>query len=97
MSIVYNGGLWTVFLLTSVSFGYVWALNAPKRAYKILLALAVFTIIASQFLPAGHAFRLSVAEGLHWWRWAITIGIPVLGYAWLVRLIKRKADAKHDS
>jgi len=97
MSIVYNGGLWTVFLLTTVSFGYVWALNGPKRAYKILLALAAFTIIASQLLPATHAFRLSVAEGLHWWLWALTIGIPVLAYAWLVRLIKRKADAKHDT
>ncbi len=97
MSIVYNGGLWTVFLLTTASCGYVWALNGPKRAYKFLLALAAFTIIASQFLPASHAFRISVAEGLHWWRWAITIAIPVLGYAWLVRQIKRKADAKHDS
>jgi len=97
MSIVYSGGLWTVFLLTAVSFGYVWALDAPKRAYKILLAIAIFAIIASQFLPATHTFRLSVAEGLHWWRWAISIGIPVLGYAWLVRLIKRKADEKHDS
>ena len=97
MSIVFNGGLWTVFLITAVSCGYVWALNGPKRGYHILLGLAVLVIIASQFLPETHAFRISVAKGLHWWRWAITFAIPVLGYAWLVRLIKRKVEAKHDT
>jgi len=97
MSIVYSGGLWTVFLLAAVSCGYVWALNGPRRMYKIIGFVAALVIVASQFLPEAHVFRVRVTEGLHWWLWAIIIGAPVLAYALLVRRIKRKVDAKHES
>ena len=96
MSILYAGGLWTVFLITAVSMGYVWALNLPRRAYTLLLAVAVAVILLSQALPASHLFRIRVFEGLHWWLWAIIIAIPILTYAFVVRWIKRKVEAKDD-
>jgi hypothetical protein len=96
MSILYSGGLWTIFLITAVSCGYVWVLNAPRVAYKVLIILALIAIIGSQVLPESHLFRISVSEGLHWWKWALAVAIPVLGYGLLVRWIKKKADARHD-
>ena len=97
MSILYAGGLWTIFLVTSVAMGYVWALNLPRSGYKVLLAAALAIIVMSQFLPAAHPFRMRVFEGLHWWFWAIMIAIPVLAYAMLVRWIKKKAETRDDA
>lgn len=96
MSILYAGGLWTVILFSAIGSGYLWALNARRVAYYSLLAVAVAVIIGSQFLPAQHAFKISILEGLIWWRWAITLAIPVLLYAMFVRWLKRKAMARHD-
>ncbi|MCF6273580.1 MAG: hypothetical protein L3J37_10400 [Rhodobacteraceae bacterium] len=96
MSILYAGGLWTVFLVFGVSAGYNWALNGPKWMYRALLGAAVFVIVASQFLPETHLFNIRVTEGLNWWKWAILIAIPVFLYAKLVRWLKRKADARDD-
>ena len=96
MSIIYAGGLWTIALIAGVSAGYIWALNVPRWAYKALFAVAVLTVAVSQALPESHLFRISVAEGLHWWRWALTIAFPVLIYAMLIRWIKRKAEARND-
>lgn len=96
MSFLYAGGLWTIALIVGVSAGYIWALNLPRWAYKALLAMAALVVAVSQALPETHLFRISVAEGLHWWRWALTIGLPILAYAMVIRWIKRKADARHD-
>ncbi len=96
MSILYSGGLWTVFLITALASGYVWVLSGPKIAYKSLILIAIIVIIFSQFLPTAQPFRVSVAAGLHWWKWALAIAIPVFGYGLLVRWIKKKADARHD-
>ena len=97
MSLLYAGGLWTVALLTAISAGYLWALSGRRLAYYILLGVAVVVTIGSQFLPEQHAFRQSILEGLIWWRWAITLAIPILLYAVLVRWLKRKANARHDA
>lgn len=97
MSILYSGGLWTVFLILGVSFGYIWALNGPKWGYWVLTFLAVLIIGASQLLPLSHAFRVRIGEGLHWWLWAAAIAIPVIAYAMLIRWIKRKAYARDDT
>ncbi len=96
MSVFYSGGLWSITLIIGVLMGYNWALNGPRWAYKALLGLGVAVIIISQLLPAAHPFRISVAEGLVWWFWAIVIAIPVLAYAKLVRWLRRKAEARHD-
>lgn len=96
MSILYSGGLWTVFLITTLACGYVWVLNGPRIAYKMLVVAAVLVVAASQVLPDTHLFRISVSAGLHWWKWALAVAIPVLGYGLLVRWIKKKADARHD-
>lgn len=96
MSILYSGGLWTVFLITAIACGYVWVLNGPRITYKVLIVLAIITIIGSRLLPEAHLFRISVSAGLHWWKWALAVAIPVLGYGLLVRWIKKKADARHD-
>jgi len=97
MSLLYAGGLWTVFVIVTLGFGYIWALNGPRWGYKALLFLAALTIIASQFLNETHAFRISISEGLHWWKWAALVGFPVLIYAMVIRSIKRKVNAKNDS
>ncbi len=96
MSILYNGGLWTVALIFGVSCGYVWALNGPRQAYKFLLSLVIIVILGALLLPETHMFRRRILEGLNWWKWALAIGIPVWGYGLLVRWIKKKADAKND-
>ena len=96
MTILYAGGLWTVFLIVLISSGYVWALSWPRYAYKILLILAVLIVAGSQILPETHLFRLRVSEGLIWWMWAIIIAAPILLYAMLVRWIKQKADSRDD-
>jgi len=96
MSILYAGGLWTVFLITALAMGYVWALNLPRRVHKLLSGAAIAVIALSQFLPESHMFRIRVFEGLHWWFWAIMIAIPVLTYALLLRWIKQKAEARND-
>jgi len=96
MSILYNGGMWTVAVILGLSFGYIWALNGPKWAYKAVLILAAIVVLAALLLPEAHVFRLRIVEGLHWWKWAVAIGIPVVGYGLLVRWIKKKADARHD-
>jgi len=85
-----------VFLISAVSCGYVWALNGPRWAYKALIILALFVIFGALFLPDAHLFRIRIIEGLHWWKWALAIGIPILGYGLLVRWIKKKADARYD-
>ena len=97
MSLLYAGGLWTVFLITALGCGYIWALNGPRWGYRALLLLAVLIIGASQFIDETHAFRISIAEGLHWWKGAILIAFPVLLYAMVIRSIKRKVNAKNDS
>ncbi len=97
MSVVYGGGLWSVFLITAVFCGYIWALNGPKWSYKALFLLALTVILASQFIGESHLFRVRVAEGLNWWKWAAMIAAPVLLYALAVRAIKKKVNAKNDS
>jgi len=97
MSLLYAGGLWTIAVIAALMAGYIWALGWPRWANWVLLAAAVLVVILSQFLPATHLFNVSVAEGLHWWRWALTIAAPVLAYALVIRWIKRKVDARHDS
>lgn len=97
MAIIYSGGLWTVALVFGVLCGYVWALNGSKRAYKALLLLAILVVLGAFLLPETHEFRLRIIEGLHWWKWALAIAIPVVGYGMLVRWIKTKADARYDS
>jgi len=97
MDILYAGGLWTVVLISGVLAGYNWALNGSRRTYWLLLGAAIVTIAISQLLPDTHLFNKRIAEGLHWWRWALTIAVPVLGYAMVIRWIKRKANARHDS
>jgi len=97
MSILYAGGLWTIFFAIALISGYIWVLNGPKRAYKALLLAGALVILLSQMLPESHTFRIRVAEGLHWWFWATTIALPVLAYAMFVRWIKRKADMKNDT
>ena len=97
MSIIYSGGMWTVALITAVLCGYVWALDGPKIAYKVLLAAAVLIMILALFLPEAHVFRFRIVEGLHWWKWALAIAVPVGLYAALLRWIKKKADARHDA
>jgi len=96
MSLLYAGGLWTVFLITALGCGYIWALNGPRWGYRVLLILAALVIITSQFLDGSHAFRISVAQGLHWWKWAVLIAFPVLIYAMVIRSIKRKVNAQND-
>ncbi|NOR61743.1 MAG: hypothetical protein GQ535_04510 [Rhodobacteraceae bacterium] len=97
MAILYSGGMWTVALVFGVSCGYVWALNGPRMAYKALLLLSILVVAAALLLPETHMFRVRIVEGLHWWKWALAIAIPVFGYGMLVRWIKTKADARHDS
>ena len=97
MSILYNGGLWTVALIFGLSCGFVWALSGPRWAYKALLLLAVIAILSVFLLPDGHVFRARIVDGLHWWKWALAVAIPVIGYGLLVRWIKKKADARYDS
>ncbi len=96
MNAVFSGGLWSVFLFFGVSAGYIWALNGPKWGYKILLLLALMVILGSQLLPAGHVFRVRIAEGLNWWFWAVIIAIPVVLYGWWVRWLKRKVEQRDD-
>ncbi len=96
MSILYGGGMWTVALIWGVSCGYVWALNGPKWAYKALFLLAIVAILGALALPEMHMYRVRIVEGLHWWKWALAVMIPVVGYGLLVRFIKKKADARHD-
>ncbi len=96
MSIVYNGGMWTVALIWALFCGYIWALNGPKWAYKAVHIIAILVIVAALLLPETHVFRVRIIEGLQWWKWALAILIPVFGYAALVRWIKKKADARHD-
>ena len=97
MDILYSGGMWTVALVFGLSCGYVWALNGSKLFYKALLLLSIIVICAAFLLPETHLFRMRIAEGLHWWKWAVAISIPVVGYGMLVRWIKLKADARHDT
>ncbi len=97
MSLLYAGGLWTVFLITALGCGYIWALNGPRWGYKALLLLAVVVISGSQLLADIHPFRVSIAEGLGWWKWAVLIAIPVLVYAMAIRWIKTKVNAQNDS
>ncbi len=96
MSLLYTGGLWTIFLIVGVSMGYNWALNGPRWAYRALLGLGVLLVVISQILPESHLFHMRVEEGLIWWFWATIIAIPVLLYARAVRWLRRKADAKND-
>ncbi len=96
MSILYSGGLWSVFLITGVLCGYIWALNGPRWAYKALLFMALLVIIGALLLPGTHVFRVRIIEGLNWWKWAIAVAIPVWLYASAVRWIKKKADARDD-
>jgi len=97
MSILYNGGMWTVALIAGLSFGYIWALNGPKWAYRAVLLLAFVVILGALLLPDAHAFRIRILEGLHWWKWAVALALPVLGYSLLVRWIKVKVDARNDA
>jgi len=97
MSTLYAGGLWSVFLITAISMGYVWALNLPRLAHKVLLGAAIVVIVISQLLPESHLFRIRVFEGLQWWFWAFIIFLPVFGYVLLLRWVKRKAKARDDS
>jgi len=97
MSILYSGGLWTVAIILGLGLGYVWALNGPGWAYKALVIVAAIVIAGALFLPELHVFRIRILEGLNWWKWAFAIAIPVLGYGMLVRWIKKKADARHDT
>jgi hypothetical protein len=85
-----------VALIWGVSCGYVWALNGPRWAYKALSGLAVLAICTAFLLPETHLYRRRIVEGLIWWKWALVIGTVVAGYGWLLRWIKRKADARHD-
>lgn len=96
MSFLYNGGLWTVFLAAIVLFGYIWALNGPKWAYGAVLFLAFGVISGALFLPDAHPFRIRILEGLHWWKWAFAIGLPIAGYALIIRWIKRKVAKRDD-
>jgi len=86
-----------VALILGLSYGYIWALNGPKWVYKALAFVAIIVIFTALFLPDEHVFKARIIEGLHWWKWAVAIGIPVLGYGLLVRWIKKKADARYDS
>ena len=97
MSILYSGGLWTVFLILAMVSGYVWVLGGPRWAYKTLGLVAIVVIFSSQLLPEAHVFRIRVFEGLYWWFWATMIAIPVIAYSMLVRWIKQKASARYDA
>ncbi len=97
MSLLYAGGLWSVFLIFGVSAGYVWALNGPRWAYRALAVAAGAVIAFSWFLPEDHVFRVRVAEGLIWWFWAVMFSIPVGLYVWWVRWLKKKVDQRHDT
>ncbi len=96
MSVLYAGGLWSVFLFTALGCGYIWALNGPRWAYGALLGLAVLVITGSQALPETHPLRISIAAGLHWWKGAALVAFPVLLYAMGIRWIKKKVNARHD-
>lgn len=96
MSLLYAGGLWTIALIGGLLAGYNRVLAGPRWGYFALLAAAAATIAIALFLPNSHLFHIRVAEGLHWWRWALTIAFPVLIYAMLIRWIKRKAEARND-
>lgn len=97
MSLLYAGGLWTIAVIYALICGYIWALNGPRWGYKAALVGAILVIIGSQVLSPNHLFNISVGEGLQWWRWAITISIPVLIYAMGIRWLKKKASARYDA
>ena len=97
MSIVFSGGMWTVALITAVLCGYVWALDGPKIAYKLVFSGAILIMVLALFLPEAHVFRMRIVEGFHWWKWALAIAVPVGLYTVFLRWIKKKADARHDS
>ncbi len=97
MGILYSGGLWTVALIFGLSCGYVWALDGPRWCYKALLLLVILVISGAFLLPDAHVFRLRIIEGLHWWKWALAIALPIFAYGMLVRWIKKKAEARYDT
>jgi len=93
---IYAGGIWSIAVLYGLAFGYARVFNAPRWVYFLLPALALLIIALSQTLPDSHMFNQSVRDDLVGLFWLGVIAVPVGGYAMLIRLARKKAEARHD-
>jgi GNAT superfamily N-acetyltransferase len=65
-------------------------MRAPRGTWRWILGAAAAVLAASQLLPAGNAFRENVRGSIDEAFWLAAVAVPVVGYALLVRQIRRR-------
>ena len=87
MRLLAEGGLWSVVIITLIALGYVRALSGKRLHYRLVLAVAIGVIVASQFLQEPSVFRARVAASLEFWKWVALAMVPFAAYALGVRYL----------
>lgn len=67
--------------------------RAPRGTWRFILAAAALILGASQLLPAGNPFRADVAGSARTLFWVGLAGLPVAGYALMLRGLRRRTGA----
>lgn len=86
-----SGGLLTVLLGIGLGLGFVWALDFPKRIRIWVVLLGVSLVPISQFLPEDSVFRQQIAQSLGAIGFLVMLAVPFLGYAILIRALRKRA------
>lgn len=68
-------------------------LRAPRGSWRLIVGAAVLVLFATQLLPAGHPLRADVAESSRSLFWVALALAPVVGYALLIRHLRRRSGA----
>lgn len=65
--------------------------GAPRGTWRFVVVGAGVLIAATQMLPSGHGLRVDLGFWIRWFGWGAIAALPVLGYAVVLRGLRRRA------
>ena len=82
-----------VAVMAAVIWGIGWAMDTPKRARWIMIALLLVAVMAVQIaLPDGHPLRAATGSDPRLWALVIVFAALILGYRGLLRRLRARAQ-----